>query len=607
MSAKKSNLDRSFLDEEHIQHQLGFLSFMKRIWPLLWNHSYGFIILILVILSYVVTGRLMPVVFGHAIDEGIRKDDLSLVYQAACVYLVLEILRSTLHFAQTYGIQRLGNRVLYDLREKLISHVQSLPLTYFDKNPVGRTVTRVTNDIAALGELFSLGISAVIVSGIEMLAIVIAMSFISLKLALITTAVAPVLTLLCVHLSRKIRFVFRDAKRKLATINAFTAESLNGLKVLQLFHKTDDRQSEFNRYSEEFKKLNLKTVRLFALLWPIIELFNVIAMTTALFFGGLYREELGLSLGALTTFLLMVQSFFQPLKTILERYTQFQNGLASADRIFSLMDEPPEPLDGDSLPSERLSGKIQIRELSHRYSPKGPWALKDINLDIRQGESLALVGRTGSGKTTLISLLQRLYDHTGGSIIIEGRDLRSVSPREWRRRVGVVLQENFIFKGTIAGNISLNDPRISRNQVESAAFEAGCLKLLQTHKGGLDADVEERGNNLSVGERQLIAFARVLAFNPDILILDEATANIDSISEKLIQDATQRVISGRTSIIIAHRLSTILNCDRIAVLDHGQLLEIGSHLDLMNLKGKYFDLYTSQFKKKREPSCLSQI
>jgi ATP-binding cassette subfamily B protein len=303
----------------------------------------------------------------------------------------------------------------------------------------------------------------------------------------------------------------------------------------------------------------------------------------------------------------MVQSFFQPLKTILERYTQFQNGLASADRIFSLMDEPPEPLDGDSLPNERLSGKIQIRELSHRYSPNGPWALKDINLEIRQGESLALVGRTGSGKTTLISLLQRLYDHTGGSIIIEGRDLRSVSPREWRRRVGVVLQENFIFKGTIAGNISLNDPRISRKQVESAAFEAGCLKLLQTHKGGLDADVEERGNNLSVGEKQLLAFARVLAFNPDILILDEATANIDSISEKLIQDATQRVISGRTSIIIAHRLSTILNCDRIAVLDHGQLLEIGSHVDLMNLKGKYFDLYTSQFKKKREPSCLSQI
>ena len=368
------------------------------------------------------------------------------------------------------------------------------------------------------------------------------------------------------------------------------------MKVLQLFDKTADRQREFNRHSESYKVLSLKTVKLFATLWPILEFFNAATITTALFVGGLYYKEFGLSIGALSAFLLLVQSFFHPLRVILERYTQFQNSLASADRIFSLMEEKTEVLGGTPLPFTRLSGQLTLENLSHRYGKENPWALKDINLEIRAGESLALVGRTGSGKTTLISLLQRLYSQTEGCVIVDGQPLKNIAPRDWRRRVGVVLQDNFIFRGTIASNISLENPDISKERIEWAAREAGCDRLLATHEGGLDAKVEERGNNLSVGERQLIAFARVLAFDPDILILDEATANIDSLSELLIQQATERVTKGRTSLIIAHRLSTILNCDRIAVLDKARLIEVGSHRELLDRKGKYFELYHSQFK-----------
>ncbi|MCB0385122.1 MAG: ABC transporter ATP-binding protein, partial [Bdellovibrionales bacterium] len=345
-----------------------------------------------------------------------------------------------------------------------------------------------------------------------------------------------------------------------------------------------------------YKVLSLKTVKLFATLWPILEFFNAATITTALFVGGLYHKEFGLSIGALSAFLLLVQSFFHPLRVILERYTQFQNSLASADRIFSLMEEKTEALNGEPLPSARLTGHLKLVNLSHRYGAENPWALKDINLDIRAGESLALVGRTGSGKTTLISLLQRLYRQSEGLVLVDGQPLGKISPREWRRRVGVVLQDNFIFRGTIASNICLDNPDISRDRIEWAAREAGCERLLATHEGGLDAKVEERGNNLSVGERQLIAFARVLAFDPDILILDEATANIDSLSELLIQQATERVTKGRTSLIIAHRLSTILNCDRIAVLDKARLVEVGSHQELIQNEGKYFELYRSQFR-----------
>lgn len=606
MSPRKNKSRQSFFDEEVIQHHLGLVEFNRKIWPLLRPHRWTLSLLLLMVIAFVLTGRLLPLVFGYAIDEGIKKNLMPVVIQAALAYLLLELIRSGLQFAQSYGFQKMGNRVLFELREKTISHVQSLPLTYFDKNPAGRTVTRITNDVTAIGELFSFGFTAIFVNTLEMLGIGITLFIISPRLALATLAVSPILTLICIRLSREIRFIFKEAKRRLATINAFTAESLYGIKILQLFYKTKERQAEFNHYSEEYKDLNLKTVDLFALLWPIIEFFHVTTIGTALFLGGLYQTELHLSIGTFSAFLLLVQGFFQPLRTILERYAQFQNSLASADRIFSLLEETPEPLSGTGL--THLDGslrKIELIQVSHRYGADNPWALKDLNLEIHAGESLALVGRTGSGKSTLISILQGLYLNTLGDILIDGQPLSSLAIREWRQRVGVVLQDNFIFKGTIASNIGLNNPQISSEKIMKAIQVSGYERILKLRQGGLDTLVEERGANLSAGERQLLAFARIIAFDPEILILDEATANIDSISESLIQEATRQILRQRTCVIIAHRLSTILDCDRIAVLDNGQLVELGSHHHLMEKKGKYFDLFTAQFRSTSLPSANS--
>ena len=294
-------------------------------------------------------------------------------------------------------------------------------------------------------------------------------------------------------------------------------------------------------------------------------------------------------------FILHVRDFIQPLRVILEKYQNFQNSLAGAERIFTLLDEKREDTSGESLKSGRSSGEIEFKNLSFRYGTTLPWVLNDVSFKAPAGKSVALVGRTGSGKSTTIALMQRFYDFEEGDVILDGRSLKSIGRADLRKRVGVVQQDTFMFRGTIADNIGLGDPSITREQIEHAALRASCRELLFRHVGGLDAKVEERGANLSFGERQLIAFARVLAFDPDILILDEATANIDSQSEQLIQKATREITKGRTSIIIAHRISTILDCDQILVLDQGRLIEQGTHSQLMAKGGHYYRLSASQF------------
>lgn len=598
---------QSYFNEDSITKELSFRRLFLKIWPYLWAYKAHVVGIVIIVLLFVLVGRLLPFLFGQVIDEVIGQQRIHLLYYIAAAYLILEVLRSAFAFAQSYFMQKLGNKALYEIREQQINHVQKLPIPYFDKNPTGRTVTRVTNDISSLGELFSQGFTAIFVNSLEIVSILIALSFISIKLTLATICLAPVLIWISLFISRKIRYYFKEAKRKLATINAYTAENIGGMKVLQLFDRTQESRSYFKNISQDYRSLQLKTVGLFALLWPILEGFNVVTVATALFFGAMFLNSLGLSIGELTAFILLLQGFFRPLRIILERYNQLQNSLASADRVFQILEETPEPTNGQQLPpTAKLQGHIQIKNLSFQYSPDGPYVLKNINLEILPGENIALVGRTGSGKTTLISLLQQLYPYQKGEILVDGYELKRLSPESLRPRIGVVQQDNFIFKGTIESNISLNNPNISQSQVEWAAQLAHCHNLLKTHRGGLQAKVEERGANLSVGERQLIAFARVLAFDPDILILDEATANIDSVNEQHIQKATETVTQGRTSLVIAHRLSTILNCDRIVLMDQGQILEIGSHNQLMALQGRYAELFKAQFKSTKPLTILEQ-
>lgn len=595
-------MNLSFFTEDNVALELTFVRLFKKLWPFLWAHKRKIAIALALVGGYVFVGRALPFLFGYAVDEGIKKQHREVILLVAAAYFALETLRGILSYFQSKHIQNLGNEVLFEIREKLISHVQHLPVSYFEKNPSGRTVTRVTNDVFALGELFSQGFAAIFVNAIEMVSIFVSLFVISWKMTGLTLLVLPPLTWICLMLSKRIRIQFGATKRKLAMINAFSAESLGGMKVLQLFGRTTETSHFFDRLSAEYRTLQLSTVKLFSTLWPVIEGFNVFTLAVALFMGAHFHSTGDLSLGQLSAYIILLQQFFKPLKTILERYNQLQNSLASADRVFHLFDEIQEISTGCGFPEGRLHGGIEVRDLNFRYRENLPYVLKDINLSVKPGQSVALVGRTGSGKTSMISLLQKMYRIEEGEIRIDGISLNDLAPSELRPRIGVVQQDGFVFSGTFYSNISMFDPKITRERAQWAAEQAQCLDILRQH-GGLDGVIQERGSNLSAGERQLLAFARVLAFDPDILILDEATANIDSISEDKIQRATENVLRGRTSVIIAHRLSTILHCDLICVLDKGRIVELGRHEDLLAKRGKYFELYSLQFWNERKPEA----
>lgn len=593
------------MNEDIIKTTVTYPIMFKRLWPYTRRHPWMFASVILTILVLTGISRLIPYIMGYAIDHGVIAKDISLFKTIALIYLGLEFSRTVLSFSQTYLFQVLGNRVVYYLRADLIRHTQNLPLQYFNKTPTGRTVTRIANDVSALGDLFTDGVINIFINAVTLIAIIIAMSFISVKLTLITLAAAPLFVFAAVKLSNRIRDILREQKKKLSNINSFLAENLNGIKVVQLYNRVPKNLKIFQDLSDDYRSSNIDSVKAYAAMFPIMNCFTAVTISAAMYFGGWLSSENALSIGAVVAFMMNAQDFIPPLRDILEKYQQFQNSLTSAERIFTLLDEPAESEIKGAEEVSKLRGEISIRDLNFRYEEHLPLVLKNINISIRAGESIALVGRTGSGKSTFISLLQRFYDAPANTITIDDKALESITRHAIRSHIGVVQQDNFIFRGTIADNVSLGDPSITLEIVERALSQTGYLELLQRTGRGLQSPVEERGANLSVGERQLIAFARILAFDPDIFILDEATANIDSESELILQKATHAVMKSRTSIIIAHRLSTVRECDRIVVLKDGEIIEVGPHAELMQRQGVYYQLANTGLGEPAKPATAS--
>ncbi|MDG0815627.1 ABC transporter ATP-binding protein [Bdellovibrio svalbardensis] len=586
----------NFMNEDLVKTSVTYPVLFKRLWPYARREKVLLFFAIFAVAGGALVARLIPALIGYAIDHGVIEKKYYVFTQVAFAYLGLEILRSTFSFTNVYLFQLFGNRMLYHLREDLMNHVQRLPLQFFNKTPTGRIVTRLTNDVASLGELFTEGVISVFTQFVIICSVVVALAFISWKLTIICLIFAPLFIWASFYLSNKIRDILREQKKKLSTINAFLAENLNGIKVVQLYNRVKRNREKFTALSTDYRDTNMRSIRAYALMQPIMNLFNAVTITSALYFGGLLSAQNSLAIGSLVAFLMNIQDFIPPLREILEKYQQFQNSLTSAERIFTLMDEHQESESAELQSHQVIRGDIEIRNLNFQYEPQLPLVLKNINLHFKAGESIALVGRTGSGKSTFISLLQRFYDAPANTIYVDGVAIERTPREEIRHHVGVVQQDNFIFRGNIRDNIGLGDPRISDEQIRTACEKTGYMDLLKRTGRDLLSTVDERGANLSVGERQLIAFARILAFNPDILILDEATANIDSESEHIIQEATKEITKGRTSIIIAHRLSTIEQCDRIVVLNQGEVMEVGSHDELMKAQGLYYQFASAGLK-----------
>jgi ATP-binding cassette, subfamily B, multidrug efflux pump len=576
-----------FINEDKVKAGIGIWQMLKGLWPFAKRHPWILTAAGFSILGVAVSSRLLPTIVGYAIDHGIQEKNLSVLKWAALGFLIAEIAHGLFLFLYQFLFQWFGNRLLFHVREALIIHTQRLPMTYFDKTPIGRVVTRLTNDTSTLGEVFTDGIINVVTETAVLISIVVSMAFISLKLTLATLILAPLFIFSAYRITLIIRDILRESKKRLSTLTSYAAENLNGIKVIQLFNRVDRNRKRFAGLSRDYRDSLIQSVKQYAIMQPIMNLFNAITITIALYYGGILGTDNAIPLGALVAFLMHVQDFIPPLREILEKYQQFQNSLTSAERVFHLLDEPQEKLAEENAIFGKVKGHILVRNLNFRYADNLPPVLKNINLEIQPGQNVALIGRTGSGKTTFISLMQRFYDAPEKTLFVDGLDVTRIDRQSLRRHVGVVQQDNFIFRGTVRDNVSLLDPAIDDKKIIESLEQVGYLRLLKRSNRTLDSFVEERGANLSVGERQLIAFARILAFAPDILILDEATANIDSETEKLIKKATEEVTHGRTSLIIAHRLSTIQHCDKIVVLDHGEILESGTHQELLGRGGLY--------------------
>jgi ABC-type multidrug transport system fused ATPase/permease subunit len=506
------------------------------------------------------------------------------------------LLQSIIQYFLTYSTQLLGQKTLYDLRVQLFSHVQKLALKFFDKTPIGRIVTRTTNDVESLGELFSSGIVMVFSDIFIIIWILGFMFFLDINLSLVTLSVLPILIYGTFLFRRKVRDAYRNVRFHLARLNSYMQEHITGINVVQTFRKEEEELKTFLSINADHRDANIKSIFYYAIFYPGVELLSSAAIALIIWYGGGEIIQGTLSIGVLFAFIQYTEMFFRPIRDLSEKYNILQTSMASSERIFNLLDNKTFIQNPDNpIPLNNINGHIEFKNVWFAYNENN-YVLKNINFEIKPGESVAIVGHTGAGKSTLINILTRFYDISKGSILVDGIDIRQIDKRQFRKHISIVLQDVYLFSGTINSNITLDNDQIDNESVKKAAQLVGADKFIENLTSKYDEEVKERGSTLSVGQKQLISFARALAYQPKILILDEATSSIDTDTEKIIQKAIENLLKGRTSIIIAHRLSTIQNADKIIVLHKGEIKEIGKHHELLAKRGIYFKLYQLQYK-----------
>ena len=538
-----------------------------------------------------------PRLTERALDVAIPGKDMGLLGLLAGLYVATLLLELTAEYGGLLLTTFVGQRVMYDLRMEIFAHLQRLSVSYFDGNPVGRLMTRVTSDVETLNELFSSGVVTIFGDVFTLLAIMAMMLVIDVKLALVTFAVIPLVWLTAAIFRRSVRDAFRDIRYRLARLNAYLQERLSGMRVVQLFGREEASAERFAELNREHLAAHLRSITIYAIFFPVVEVLTAVAMALLLWYGGLRVLDGTLTVGILAAFIQYTRRFFQPLQDLSEKFNLLQSAMASSERVFALLDEPvtvPEPTSPRSLPRP-LRGEVRFEGVWFRYSADGPWVLRDVSFVASPGKTVALVGHTGAGKTTVVNLLLRFYDPERGRITVDGVDIRELSTAELRSAIGFVQQDLFLFTGDILHNLTLGAP-IAADAARRAAERVGADRFIERLPSGYGHRLGERGRNLSVGERQLLSFARALALDPRILVLDEATSSVDAEAEAQIQRAIAELMAGRTSLVVAHRLSTILHADEILVMHHGEIRERGTHRELLAAGGLYERLYQLQLR-----------
>jgi len=541
-----------------------------------------------------------------AIDRAFPDGDYGFLTLLGLLFLGTLAVSSALVYAQTILTTWIGQRVMIDLRNSVFGHLQRLDLKFFDRNPVGRLMTRVTGDIEVLNEMFTSGVVTIFGDLFTIGAIVTAMLLLDWRLALVTFAVLPVVFLAAMLFRIRVRRAYRDIRTRIARINAYLQERITGMQVVQMFGQEEANREEFGKINRDHLEAHLRSITYYAIFFPVIELLSAVALALIIWYGGGKSLEGAITIGTIAAFLQYARRFFRPIQDLSEKYNILQNAMASSERVFRLLDREPaiqESHNPEPLPV--LHGRIAFEDVWFRYvEPKDAedagkaeeeWILKGIDFVVEPGERVAVVGATGAGKSTLINLLMRFYEPQRGRITLDGRDIRNLPITQLRTSMGLVLQDVYLFSGSAGWNIDLGREDVDPAQVRQASIRVGADRYVQRLAGGYDEPLAERGGNLSIGERQLLSFARALAGDPRILLLDEATSSVDSEIEARIDAALEELMAGRTSLVVAHRLSTIRNADRILVLHHGQLRETGTHDELLGFDGLYARLYRLQF------------
>lgn len=568
---------------------------LKQLYSFVKPYKAQFYFLIFLTVAMAILAPTRPYLIQIAIDEYISIGDKNGLLQIIYILVGLMVLQAIVQWAHTFYSGWIGQVIIKDIRVRLYEHLLKLRLKFFDNTPIGRLVTRNISDIETLADVFSEGLAAIVGDLLQLVTILAVMFYIDWKLTLVSLSTLPLMIISTYLFKEKIKVTFNDVRNAVSNLNSFLQEHITGMNIVQIFNREKSEYDKFKSINKEHAAAHIRSVLYYSIYFPVAEIIQAIGIGLVVWYGAVGVMGMELQIGVLISFIMYLQLFFRPIRMIADRFNTLQMGVVSSSRIFKLLDSKDNIAnEGDHKP-EKINGHIRIKDVWFAYVDK-EYVLKNINFEVKKGQTVALVGATGAGKSSIINLISRFYEVNKGVIQIDGTDIRSFELGTLRQHIGVVMQDVFLFSNSIYYNITLGNPAITRAQVLDAAERVGARKFIEKLPGGLDYNVMERGATLSVGQRQLISFVRAMVYNPEIIILDEATSSVDSETEELIQESIEKMMTGRTSIVIAHRLSTIQKADKIIVLNKGEIMESGTHEFLLELGGYYTQLHQMQLK-----------